>query len=199
MSTAVLPTISTVIWAIKKTPTFSTLVQRSTSGKELRAALMSYPQWEFEMSYELLRDDVANNELKNMMSFFLARQGSFDNFNYLDPDDNTVTTQIFGAGDGVTTTFQLARTFNGAFTEPVFRTVSAPSIFDNASLRTVVTHYNINAEGLVTFVTAPAAGHVLTWTGQFYFRVRFKDDANDFEQFMQHIWQLKSIKFCSDK
>ena len=57
-------------------------------------------------------------------------------------------------------------------------------------------NYSI-ANGLVTFNTAPANGAALTWTGYFGFLCRFDDDSLDFEQFMQNLWRVDSLKFRS--
>lgn len=56
--------------------------------------------------------------------------------------------------------------------------------------------YAIN-NGLVSFATAPASGVSLAWTGLFSFLCRFDDDSLDFEQFMQNLWRLESLKFRS--
>ena len=197
MSTAVFPTLSAVTWAQRKTPSFSTQVQRSASGKEARAAFWSYPIWRFELSYEYLRDD-ASNELQTLLGFFLARQGKFQNFNYLDPDDNAVTNQVFGVGDGSTKSFRLARTYAG-WTEPVFRVNGTPTIKVAGVTKATPADYTIDAEGLVTFVTAPASSASLTWTGGFYYRVRFEDDLAELEQFMRKLWTAKKISFLTEK
>ena len=50
------------------------------------------------------------------MGFFNARKGSFDNFLFDDPTDDTASSQNFGTGDGVTANFQLTSTYgNGSF------------------------------------------------------------------------------------
>ena len=51
------------------------------------------------------------------------------------------------------------------------------------------------ANGAVTFTTAPPSGATLTWSGYFAFLCRFLDDSVDFEQFMQNLWGVKSLKF----
>lgn len=192
MGTAVFPNIPSVIWAVRKTPQFSTNVQRSVSGKELRAQLWTYPIWGLELTYEILQDRVisSQNDLQVLVGFFLARAGSFDNFNYTDPDDNAVTNQAFGTGNAVTTQFQLARTYAG-YTEPVFRVNGAPVIKKNGVTQTVTTDYTINAEGLVTFTAAPGNTLPLTWTGSFYYRAHFVQDMADFENFMRFLYTWK--------
>jgi uncharacterized protein (TIGR02217 family) len=183
-------------WDSVKAPEFSTKVMRAVSGKELRAAYMSYPLYTFKLSYEVLRDDVANNELKTLAGFFLARQGQYDSFLFTDPSDHAVTAQSFGTGDGTTTAFQLVRAYGG-FSEPVQNVNGAPSIYVNGTLKTVTTHYTLSSTGLVTFTAGniPTSGQALTWTGSYYFRVRFTADMAEFSQFLQNLWELKQLEF----
>jgi len=44
-----------------------------------------------------------------------------------------------------------------------------------------------------------AAGQPITWTGGFYFRVRFMADTADFENIIGHLWAAKKIEFVSVK
>jgi uncharacterized protein (TIGR02217 family) len=157
---------------------------------------MSYPLYTFKLSYEVLRDDVANNELKTLAGFFLARQGQYDSFLFTDPSDHAVTAQSFGTGDGTTTAFQLVRAYGG-FSEPVQNVNGAPSIYVNGTLKTVTTHYTLSSTGLVTFTAGniPTSGQALTWTGSYYFRVRFTADMAEFSQFLQNLWELKQLEF----
>ena len=58
--------------------------------------------------------------------------------------------------------------------------------------------YSVNPlTGVITFTTAPALNVVLRWSGWFAFICRFLDDSQDFEQFMQNLWTIKSVKFQS--
>ena len=109
MSNAVFPVLAGLDWNVIKTPVWKTRIQEAVSGKELRAALMSYPLWKFSLSYTVLRANAANAELQTLMGFFNARQGMFDSFLYTDPTDNSVANQSFGTGDGSTTAFQIGR------------------------------------------------------------------------------------------
>ncbi len=198
MSNAVFPALAGLEWSVTKTPQWHTKIQTATSGKELRAAYMSYPLWKFMMSYSILRADTVNAELQNLMGFFNQRNGSFDSFLYTDPTDNAVTAQQFGVANGTQTAWQLVRTYGG-FVEPIQNLNGSPSIYINGVLKTTPTHYTISSTGLVTFVTAPANTAVLTWTGSFYFRVRFLKDMADFDNFMFQLWQLKKLELQSIK
>src|ERR1017187_5177878 len=110
MSNAVLPVLAGLGWPVVKTPMFSTKVQRAVSGKEYRTAYYQYPLYTFSILFDLLRDVAAYLEQQELLGFFLARQGSFDNFLYTDPNDCVVTAQVFETGDGVNALFPLVRT-----------------------------------------------------------------------------------------
>ena len=197
MSNAVFPILPGLAWDVVKRPTFSSIVQRAASGREVRAALWSYPIWVWKLTYDLLRDD-ATNELRTLMGFFLARQGSFDSFLYSDPSDNSVTAQSIGAGTGALKTFQLVRALGG-FVEPVFDVNGTPTIKVNGVTQTTPAQYSINSTGLVTFVTAPASGATITADFSYYFRCRFKEDMAEFTNFASKLWAARTIEFTSVK
>jgi len=50
---------------------------------------------------------------------------------------------------------------------------------------------------LLTFVTPPSTGLVITADFSYWFRCRFVDDSYDFENFMYRLWQLKKLTFIS--
>jgi uncharacterized protein (TIGR02217 family) len=198
MSNAVFPTLPGLKWDVKKTPIWHTRIQAAASGKELRAALMSYPLWKFSLAYEVLRADVAYSELQTLMGFFNARNGSFDDFLYTDPDDNSVTDQQFGIGNGTATAFQLTRPYGG-FAEPIQNVNVLTNIKKGGVVQNNPTDYTISSTGVVTFTVAPANGAVLTWSGTYYFRVRFLQDMAEFNQFMYRLWELQQLEFQSVK
>lgn len=194
MSNAVFPTLPGLIFPIKKRPNFSTDVQRSVSGREVAAAFMSYPIWDWELSFEILRETAS--EFQSLAGFFLARQGRYDSFLFNDASDNTAALQGFGTGNGATTAFQLARALGG-FSEPVYDLNGAPSIYVAGTLKAAGVDYTINSTGVVTFSTAPTAGQALTWSGAYYWRVRFAEDGSDFENFMVKLWSAGKVSFST--
>jgi uncharacterized protein (TIGR02217 family) len=204
MSSAIFPSLPGLQWGIRKRPKFRTKIQQAVGGRELRAAFQPYPIWRWRLSYEFLRTYTAASgtpytELQSLLGFFLARQGAFDTFLYSDPSDKTVTLQSIGTGTGALTTFQLARTYGG-FTEPIYNvdaTSAAPLIYKNGVLQTLTTDYTISSTGLVTFVVAPANGLAITWTGSYYWRVRFDGDDTEFSQFVENFWENHDLSFIS--
>ena len=198
MSNAVFPTMPGLSWNVVRRPRWSTVVKQSVSGREFRAAQFSYPIWEYELSYEVLRGSSALPEVQQLIAFFNARSGSYDTFLYTDPDDKSATAQQFGTGDGTTKSFQLVRAFGG-YTEPVYDVKGTPSIYVAGSLKATPADYSISSTGLVTFVNAPTSGQILTWTGNFYWRCRFMQDEAEFTQFLWQLWELKRLTFRTVK
>jgi uncharacterized protein (TIGR02217 family) len=191
MSNAIFPTFPGLTWSVFKAPEWKTRVQQSVNGKEIRTAYRSRPIWKFTLSYEVLRNYLAFTEYNQLLAFYNLRQGTWDSFLFLDPSDNVASAQPFGTGDGVTTVFPLLHTIQG-WTEPIGYTNNA-SIYSNGTFQSSGVGYVLN-NSAVSFAVAPAAGVALTWTGNFYYRVRFMHDSMDFEQFMKDFWSLKKCE-----
>jgi uncharacterized protein (TIGR02217 family) len=196
MSNAVFPTLPGLSWSVTKSPQWSTRVQKAVSGREFRAAYYNLPLWTFKLAYEVLRAG-AQQELQQLVGFYLARQGSFDSFLYADPTDHAVVAQPFGTGNGATTKFQLTRTMGG-YAEPIVAPQATPAIYANGVLQSSGVAVDLTT-GIATFTTAPANGVLLTWTGSFYYRCRFLADSIDFDNFMSDLWQAKKVEFVSVK
>lgn len=198
MSNAVYPVLPGLSFNVGRTAIFKTDVKSTPSGREFRGAQMSSPLYRYSLIYELLRDTTAFQELRTLLGFYNARQGSFDSFLFSDPDDNSVTAQAFGLGDNNTTLFQLVRALGGSV-DPVYDTNNAPVIYISGVAKILGTDYVTNSTGGVTFYTAPASGSVISWTGAYYWRCRFLQDELSVEKFMQSFWQAKKVEFITVK
>jgi uncharacterized protein (TIGR02217 family) len=199
------PTLAGLAWDIGKIPAFNTEVEDSVSGRENRISMMVYPKWTFTLKYNFLRDspNVASptaplDELKKLVGFFLNQRGRKSAFLYDDLTDDAVTDMQFGTGDGTTVAFQLVRSYGAGgfgFAEPVQNLNGAvTNIKDNGGV-VGGGDYSVSSTGLVTFNTAPLAGHTLTWTGAYYWRVRFTRDTNELNQFLKDLWEAKKVEF----
>lgn len=201
-SLAVLPYLPGQTPQVSKAPLWSTLVKRSASARERRTALWAYPLWQFEVQYEAIRHKATVAELATMWEFFNTAQGQYGPWLFVDPSDcqvlstaqapliNTVTG--LATGDGATKIFQLTRKIN-SWAEPVYG-VYGETVKDNAGAAGA---YTIGANGLLTFTTAPTAGHAMTWYGYYYFLCRFLQDDLTFDQIVTLLWEGKSLKFTS--
>ena len=198
MSNAVFPRLPGLEWNLVKKPVFSTRIHTAASGKEIRAALWSYPQWEISLSYEFLRDD-ATEELQTLLGFFLQRRGAFESFLFEDEDDNQVAGQQIGTGDGETAAWQFLRTYGG-FIEPVMAVKAAPAPRVYLDEVEQTGGYSLNlTTGVLTFTEAPDEGAVITADFGFYYRVRFKEDLAEFEKFMHQLWSLRELTLVTVK
>jgi uncharacterized protein (TIGR02217 family) len=185
---AIFPILPGLSFPVTKTPIWSTQVATANSGRERRRKQWSYPKWRFKISHDVLRDAASFGELQRLWAFFNAKAGQYAEFSYFDAADNNAADQPFGTGDGVTTSFQLSRTIGTgamAFTEPVRSVAGLPTIKIDGSATGA---FALDANGLVTFASAPTAGAALTWSGQFMFLVRFEQDELEAEQMMQSLW-----------
>lgn len=206
MSTSVFPALAGLEYPVTWTPMAGkTLVQTSVSGKENRAALWTYPRRRYTLSYNFLRDD-SNNEFRQLVAFFLARQGSYDSFLFNDVDDNSVSTQQIGVGDGTTVQFQLVRPFGG-FSEPILAPNVVSNLKVNGVLKTQGVDYGVGVwengvtpAGTVNFFTgAPGAGQPIMCDFTYYWPCRFLADEYDVDKFMNRLWQQKKLDFITLK
>jgi len=220
MSNVLFPKIRGLAWDITKVPTFSTEVQQSLAGREVRIQNFSNPIWEFTLHYEYLlndpkyRDENEQTPLETLVGFFLARGGQFDDFLLNETDLtgrdedsiysgqqclNTVTGNTF-KGDGSTRTFQMLRNVGG-FSEYVQNPANqAASVYVSGVLKTVTTDYTI-ANGLITFVSAPANNAPVIADFTFLHRVRFDAGSSrsgkegiEFSNFYFNLYECKEVQ-----
>ena len=187
-------------WSVHKKPVFSTLVASHVSGREVRDALYVDPLWQFELTFDGLASDAASypglgaESLQALMGLFLQCQGQWGTFLYVDPSDNFVSGQALGVGDGATTSFPLARALGG-FLEPVGWTTSVSLVTVAGAAQS--SGWTLTAPNSLVFATAPASGAAIAASFAYAFVCRFDDDAAEFEQAMQNLWRLDSLKFRS--
>jgi hypothetical protein len=83
---ATFPTLGGQGWSIHYRPAFTTDVAAHVSGRESRAAKMSVPQWEIELSFDLLRADIAA-DLQMIVGFFGSMAGQSGAFAFPVPQE----------------------------------------------------------------------------------------------------------------
>lgn len=187
MSNALFPSFPGRAWPVKLAPEFNTKILPAASGREMRAAFNATPLWNIALVFEFL----TRADYLVLSGFFMSVRGRWDSFLLNAGDDSIATNMPFAIGDGSTKAFQLCRLM-GSFVEIVQNVGSISAVKEAGS---VVAGYTVGATGIVTFTTAPAAGAELTWSGTYYYRCRFDQDAADFEEFMSLLYSLKTLKF----
>ena len=198
MSLPVFPALPGIIWPVKKTPVFNTLIQSHRAGGEARAPLNARALWRFELSHEALDGNghwvnLSARSLQALMGLWLSVNGPHATFVYVDPDDNTATNQQIGVGDGATTTFVFGRPF-GAYYEPVSYVTGVTQV-NVAGVPTSA--YIASAPNVLTFTSAPSAGAAVTATFTYAFQCRFSDDQAQFVNFMSGLWSQDKLTFES--
>jgi uncharacterized protein (TIGR02217 family) len=191
-----LPFLPGLGWSVHRRPTFDTIVAPHASGAEVRLALWQNCLWEFELSYDALASNAAypgvgTNSLQTLMGFYLARGGTRGTFLFIDPDFNAMTGQGIGSGDGTTVAFPFVRTFGGQV-EPVGWVTAVAAVYLAGA--PVTSGWTVSGN-TITFATPPASGVVISADFSYGFVCRFLEDTIDFEEFMDNLWQLKSLKF----
>lgn len=121
MSNAIFPSlIKGITWTVVRTPGFSTIEQKSPSAQSVRVAQYVNPVWHWQLTWDYLYGSWAgqNNvqpygpgytDVRTLMGFFAARSGKFDDFLYLEPDDQSVGPAL------VTTVWQPLTYYNVGF------------------------------------------------------------------------------------
>lgn len=188
----VFPTLPGLAWPVTKRPVTQTIVQTTASGRELRASTWGSPLLEWGLQYEVLRSQsvlgVSYTEYEDLAAFFSQVRGRTDSFLFEDLTDNATTSSVFGEGDGVTRTFTLKRTqYLGAIAIGDAVTITSVKI-DGVSTGA----YTISGNQ-ITFSSAPAPCAELSWAGTYRFRVRFREPSIDFSNFLEHLWESKSV------
>ena len=207
---AIFPVLPGLAYSVIKRPSFFNASAASISGREIRVAYAQYPLWEWDLTFDYLPDEptassATASDLQQLMGFYLSQSGGFGGFLFKDPDDHTVTAQVIGTTDGVTTQYTLIRTYGGSDgtgTEPVgyvdtgatFAVYLDGVLASGASYNVVTTN---PVSQVLAFTSAPAAGHVITVTYTYYYYVRFKDDTYEFEKFMDKLWSQRLLTLKS--
>jgi uncharacterized protein (TIGR02217 family) len=196
MSNEIYPAMPGLAFDVHRTTFWKTDIRTTPSGREYTSSQQVVPRRRIRLQYEFLRAKAALAELQTLEGFFNRHSGALSSFLFDDPDDNTVTAQTVGTGNGSTTAFQLVRTFGG-YTQPIQWVNGTPSIYKAGTLQG--SGYTVSSDGLLTFGTAPTSGQVITWTGAYCWRVRFEKDELDFVKFLKQVWKTGQVDLITKK
>lgn len=205
MSNLVLPNIKGKGFDIIRTVIWNNTIQQTVSGKEVRVNNgWTYPKYQWDVTYNFLRSDNDNNEFQTLLSFYNTMRGNYDSFLYNDSDDNNVINQNIGSGNGVTTSFQLVKSF-GSFVEPIYAPNNVTNVYVNgviiSNIYWTISNWGSSDAGLLKFVNSyvPANNSSITVDFSYYFPCRFSDDKVSFNNFMSQLWDCKKLSFVSIK
>ena len=200
MTTPVFPSLPGLGFDTPRIVEWSSTIQTARSGKETAVGNWTFPIYHWELGYDCLRASSSALEMQQMTAFFNAAAGQIGHFLYCDPDDNQVSSQLIGVGDGSTTAFQLVRAFGG-YVEPIWapNVVSAITVGGIASSAWTVSSFDSATPGLVTFSSPPATGASIAVSFSFYFPCRFEDDRLTLKRFLTAFYSAEKIAIKSVK
>ena len=202
MTLSSFPTLIGKTWDIKKEPVWNTRKLVARNGLQYRAANWSYPLWQFDCAFSVLRTGAAYLEYQTMVGFINSLNGMYAPFLYDDPFDDTATAQALGVGNSSQVAFPLLRTLGG-FTEPILYCSALNNVYLNGVLQSS-SNYSLTQTGTygpdtLTFNSAPTTGVAVTADFNFDFVCSLTEDETEMNNFMNGYWELKSIKFLSLK
>lgn len=177
-------------------PGFNTSVVDLPSGESYRVSRYTQAKRRYNAKYAIKThvQAIALNE------FYIARDGVANTFLFKDWFDYATTPshtlhnigdvavtgldEEIGVGDGVTTQFQLKKTYNSGF-QTKTRTLRFPKagtvkVRVNGAALTEGTHFTVaTSTGLVTILTPPPDTHIVTAGCELYVPVKFDKEIDD--------------------
>jgi uncharacterized protein (TIGR02217 family) len=167
---------------------YMTIVSESEAGKEQR-----YQKWQRpRRTFRVKLDARTNAESKTLWNFYQDHKGSFDSFLFQNPNENPVSSERFGSGDGARAVFYLGNSVGVATGDLILTPSSAAikrSIGGTGDFLTFAAYtIDENIGQLTTTVPLPT-GDVLRADYNFRYRVRFKDDNLTRENFATNLYR----------
>lgn len=211
------PVLPPLAWSVHKKPIMASRVTTAATGRENQLACAAYPRWHFTLTYggdSWLRDATQNivpdpdlagfEELRLLSGLFLKCLGSYGEFYYEDPDDNSRLNQFNGVGDATITNFALSffwgdGPYNAIFSMPVGGIKTIDAVYWNGAVQSPSTYSMDATNTVLVFTSPPGRGVIVTVDFHFYFRCRWSDDHIEFSQWAKNLWENKETRFESVK
>lgn len=161
-------------------PEFDTLIRAITSGRNLRKARRPVVLHRYVCPF----NNIPAQAYRNIKRVHMGMWGMLHTFLHWDRLDDTAENEVFGAGDGVETEFQLIKTYDPGGGATYDRVITKPDVTGVLGGGPVVisvdgtpTAATVSAlTGMVTFSVAPADEAELSWSGMHFVCVRFNRD-----------------------
>lgn len=199
-------------WVQKWTPVFFNQSVKTVTGASIDIGLAATPLYNFELTYQFLKDApssgsyvAANYEFRRLFGFYAMMGGSRGRFVYQNTDDNAVTDQALGQGNGSQTTFPIVRSM-GDLSASMFSTepigllddnFGAPTVKLNGTTTVAYTITSAPAASAIVFSSPPAGGVNVTITMRYVYYCRFVEDSIEFDKFADGWWNTLSVKLQS--
>jgi uncharacterized protein (TIGR02217 family) len=167
-------------------PDFRTLIQESAAGKEQRVITWAKCRAKYDIGYSIMNSDDPLGNYHAVLALFYGHLGRAHPFRFKAWNDyQALSSEPIGAGDGVTTQYQLIKTYDPArillgvggphvYVREIVLPVASSLVIEVNGIAT--TAYTLGAGGIITFTTPPASSLGIAWRGEFDLPVRFDVD-----------------------
>lgn len=160
---------------------FLTVVSESEGGKEQRYQKWQKPRRTFTLQLRArsINPALSQQEADQIWRFYMRHKGAFDSFLFQNPNENPVTAETVGSGDGAKSVFYLGNSVYIATGDLIVtpgsaalqRSIGATGDFLSFSAYSIAENL-----GQITTNAVLPSGDILRANYNFRYRVRFKDD-----------------------
>ena len=168
---------------------FLTVVSEGESGKEQR-----YQKWLTpKRTFRVKLDARQATETDSIWRFYTRMKGSFDTFLFQNPNENPVTAETVGSGDGVKSVFYLGKAVDFATGDLIVVSGSEAitrSVKGTGDYLSFTTYTIDNTTGAITTNAVFPSGDVMRANYKFQYRCRFKDDNLERSAFTGELWNF---------
>jgi len=172
-------------------PVFNTIISSFDGGNEQRRKKWAFAKYDVNIDFH----PMTKADMQTLWSFYVARQGPYEEFSIYDIVTMDHVDLYVGVGDGATMTFDLP----GKSTSSQVVYVSGVEQSGNYSKS-----YNTGSDSSdqIVFTSAPDTGTIITcdFTGYLRIKCRFTDDTltrqNLYGNVFQYSIKLKGVEFA---
>jgi uncharacterized protein (TIGR02217 family) len=156
-------------------PEYSTSISSTLSGKEYRNINNLYSRMMYDISYGL----KTKKQIERLVAFFRAHNGRAIGFRFKDWCDYKVENQLLAVGDGVTSAFQLKKTYQSGMLK--YDRIIYKPVLDKVMVsldgNTDISEFSIDySSGKITFDSPVSLGKRVLVDFEFDVPVRFDID-----------------------
>ena len=168
---------------------YLTIVSESEGGAEQR-----YQKWlKPKRTFRIKLSARGVTETDQIWRFYTRHKGSYDSFLFQNPNENPVTAETVGSGDGIKTVYYLGTNVDIGTGDMIVTPGSAVLTKSVKGTGDYLSYssYTINENtGQLTTSPAVPSGDVLRATYNFRYRVRFREDQLNREAFAANLWNF---------
>ena len=205
----VYPELPGLTYSLVRTPIFPNMVGTHQSGREARADFGPLPDWKFELTYSMLRDEPRYTEYLRLLGFHFANCGSNKVFLFRNPVDCEIKNQTLYTTLGP----------NYSLYGPIYRTIGYEGFTATEPVGYVNTGagFKLYLDGeevgpdrwtliqdavgnqLIKFYDTPPAGKVISVDMSYYYACRFDAAVLQFEEFLARFQRAQQVTLIAPR